>query len=183
MKTTKDAFLIQHQKETRYRKGQKENMLDLVFTFKEETVHGIETLAPIGKSDHNMLVINLKLNLTNETVKRPTLKYPKGNYEEMKKQLNDIKWNKELGETNTEQAWGRFKEIIEKLISENVPVSGGTGRTRKGAIWMDKETLEKVKRKHKTHREHKKAKKILENDTGENPDETKKYLRKNLKHC
>ena len=143
LQTTNDLFLIQHQKlPTRFRRGQKENTLDLVFTYKEELVTNIETLAPIGMSDHNMLLVQLNLKPDNETKKKPTMKYPKGDYIEMRKCLKKIIWRKELRHLNTRQAWRRFKEIIKKLEKEYVPVSGGTGKKRKGVIWMDKETLE-----------------------------------------
>ena len=57
LESTRDAFLTQHQCEpTRYRCGQRSNILDLVFTRREETISGITTSAAIGKSDHCTLI-------------------------------------------------------------------------------------------------------------------------------
>ena len=59
-RATKDAFLLQHQKlPTRYREGQRTNVLDLVFTNRDDIINEIVTSAGIGKSDHFSLIINM----------------------------------------------------------------------------------------------------------------------------
>ncbi|KAL8610849.1 hypothetical protein ACOMHN_056704 [Nucella lapillus] len=76
LKVTRDAFLIQHQKEpTRFRKGEKSNvvdliftnrddMVDLIFTNRDDMVDDTSTAAGIGRSDHFALVINLNCTFT-----------------------------------------------------------------------------------------------------------------------
>ena len=57
-----EAGLYQHQKEiTRFRKGEKPRVLDLVLTNKENMIKDINTEAGLGKSDHMTLWITLNI--------------------------------------------------------------------------------------------------------------------------
>ena len=76
-----DNFLIQHITEnTRFREGQASNLLDLVFTDRDDNVTRLDYEMPFGRSDHVCL-------------KR---KYFKGNYPEIRNDINMIDWENEL---------------------------------------------------------------------------------------
>ena len=71
--TTKDAYLIQNQKEpTRHRVDQKPTLIDLILTNREELVLDIATNAGIGKSDHATLIISLSSNKEKDVFKFTT---------------------------------------------------------------------------------------------------------------
>ena len=84
-----DAYLYQHiQKPTRYRCGQKENILDLIFTTSEDAVDSISYTPPIGKSDHCSLTFSVtKSENAKQSTSRKIRNYSKANYEAMRSDM------------------------------------------------------------------------------------------------
>ncbi|GAB1597644.1 hypothetical protein Ahia01_000041000 [Argonauta hians] len=84
LKTTPEAFLIQHQKKpTRHKEGQRSNVLDLVFTNTEELIQDISLESAVGKSDHFTLLTNLSRNCNMEPG-RPRLNLHKADFEQIR---------------------------------------------------------------------------------------------------
>ena len=91
-----DNFLIQHVTEnTRFREGQASNLLDLVFTDRDDNVTRLDYEMPFGRSDHVCLMFEVMChrNCENEGFKR---KYFKDNYTEIRNDINNIDWENEL---------------------------------------------------------------------------------------
>ena len=154
--TTKDAYLIQHQKlPTRYREGQKENILDLVLTNREELISEIRTTAGLGKSDHHVLLIDLNCHYE-QGQNKPRYNYSKTDVDKLNEELSKRDWDREFEGKNVNEAWTVFKEIVEQAVNLSTPK---TSCARRGKSWMNKETLEAVKLKHKSFRVWRKSRK------------------------
>jgi hypothetical protein len=149
LKATKDCFFVQHQKEpTRYRQGEKANVVDLVFTNGEEIISDISTIAGLGKSDHFSLLITLNSTVKQQqNPKRPN--FNKTDFEALKQILAECSWD-ELQDLSVNDTWARIKEKICDAINRTTPLSGSGGR--KGKSWMDRGTLDSVRKKHKLFR-------------------------------
>ena len=148
LNSVRDAYLIQHVlKPTRYREGQRENVLDLIFTVKEETIESLNYIPPLGKSDHCALVFSAKKTVKVEkSAKRNILNYKRANYEEMKKDIKRVIWKDEI--KTVEEGWDMIKNTIHKAIHEHVPMIVVGSSKRRRPLWMNKNVLSKVKRKH-----------------------------------
>ena len=65
-----DNYLTQMVTEsTRYRIGQQDSLLDLLFVKDENLIMNLEMKAPLGKSDHVMMVIDI--NTTDSSTEVP----------------------------------------------------------------------------------------------------------------
>ena len=150
LKATKDAFLIQNQKlPTRYRKGQKENVIDLVFTNSEDMLNEISVIPGLGKSDHHCLIIELSLipSNTDASLKR---NFRKTDIVILKQVLGQHDWNSELDGKDVNETWSIIKANINAAIEESTPLT--KVHSHKGKPWMNKETLDIVREKHRLFR-------------------------------
>ena len=156
LKTTKDNFYTQHQKApTRHRKGQKSNTLDLVFTNSEELITDLKTEAPLGKSDHVCLVMELSISKIEEKV-TPFRNYRKTDENKLKEEIRKHDWDNLLRYKNVEDSWKCIKSCINDAIEISTPMCSPTGK--KSKRFMDKDTLEVVRKKHRLFRKWNKSK-------------------------
>ena len=101
------------------------------------------------------LIINLNWNNSNLTCERRN--YHKADYESIISFLLDIKWEEELRGLNTNEMWQKIKDQIHKAVDKFIPVTKqGNQKTKK---WMDKKTLETVRKKKRLWRLWKKTEK------------------------
>ena len=153
LSATQDAFLSQLQLEpTRIRDGQTSNCLDLVLTSTDNIVSEINILPGVGRSDHVTLLLKLLISNTNTPTPPARFTYEKGDYAAMRLLLAAVDWDEELSGLNTETAWKRFKHIVKEAEERCIPQRRSTGK-HKGRAWMDAETLECVRKKHRLFRE------------------------------
>ena len=170
LKTTKDLFFIQNQKTpTRYREGQIANILDLVFTNHEELICDLKTEAALGKSDHLCLLMELSIANVNET-KRKYKNFKKTDTTKLRSELSKLNWEEELEHKDVNETWDFIKAEINKAIEVSTPTCLTSGKKNKRFI--DKETLETVRQKHRLYRKWKRT---------DNPDDKKAYTRANTK--
>ena len=114
-------------------------------------IDSIEHQSPFGKSDHSVLTFQFKC-YTELTKHRGTRKnFVRADYENIKKQLNEIQWKAQLeGKTANEQ-WNYFKEKITNIFDKYVPKK--TIKTdRKKSIPYNKKVLVKIRKKHHLRR-------------------------------
>ena len=157
-----DAYLIQHITEpTRYRSGQRENILDLIFTLREEVIEDIKYMPPIGKSDHCSIIfsVNKGQRKTQNDEKNTFYNYNKANYEGMKSEIKNIKWKDNIKEV--EEGWNLIKNTIHDAIKKHVPISVVDPNKRKRPLWMNPVSLAKIRKKHAAW------KRFLETKSGE----------------
>ena len=163
-----DNFLIQHVTEnTRFREGQASNLLDLVFTDRDDNVTRLDYEMPFGRSDHVCLMFEVLCHRHSEKegFKR---KYFKGNYPEIRNDINMIDWENELRGKDTEESWGILESVIKESVERNVPMQKVVKTFKKK--WMTQEVLNVVKEKHKAY---KKYRRLRTNESKDDYNRTK----------
>ena len=90
---------------------------------------------PLGNSDHNQTHFDIKVKSEN-TNKKYTRNFHKGNYKDMRKYLAKLDWNNTQMNNTTIKYWNNLKYEIESIIDQFVPLK----KTRKAVY---KETLVK----------------------------------------
>ena len=109
--TCQEAYLHQHVTEfTRSRGTDTPSLLDLVFTKDELDIDSIDYCAPIGASDHAVLIFPLWIegDLCHENDCLNKLNYYKGNYVKANELFANIDWAQEFADTDVNEMWNRF---------------------------------------------------------------------------
>ena len=153
--TVLDNYLFQHQREaTRVRPGQTPSVLDYILTNEEGMVSDVSTRAGLGKSDHSVLnfTFNCTAQLECSTVRR--FKYYAGDYEKLKSFMGETTWMEGMENANVNQAWEMFRDRLNQGMEKFIPrtSSNKNPKMRQRKIWMDGNTLDKVKRKNRLYR-------------------------------
>ena len=119
-----DLFLTECiQKPTRFRGTNNPSALDWILTYNKDHIEDLQVQAPLGLSDHSLITFKLncisdKANI-DESLRRS---YYNGNYDEMRKDLNNIKWDKTLEGLNTQECWDKIHSKINGLIERHIPM-------------------------------------------------------------
>ncbi len=143
-----DLFLEQLILEpTRYRVGQRSNILDLVLTNNTYCISDIHYHDPLGASDH----ISLLLELNIYKVDQPTLPrklYYKGDYVAMNNYFMDIDWNVLLANLSTQDSINLFYEHVDYAVNEFIPTGKAHSKDTVDKEWVNLEVkhASKVKR-------------------------------------
>ena len=135
--------MIQHVTEhSRFREGQASNLLDLVFTNRNDTVTRLDSELPPGRSDHVCLMFEVMCHRKSEKegFKR---KYFKGNYSEIRNDITRIDWENELWGKNTEESLKILESVVKESVERNIPMQKVVFKEE----WMTKEALNVVKKK------------------------------------
>ena len=140
-----DCFWHQHvHKPTRFRNNQA-STLDLIFTKEEEDVRNIDVLPGLGLSDHGVVIGDFVCEWKSRVVQKPRRLYQKGDYNKINERLNQINWDVEFENKTVQECWTIFKNILEALVEEHVPMSQPKDHNEP---WMNDRLMRKWKRKH-----------------------------------
>ena len=157
--TVKDCFYHQHiDKPTRKRGNDTPSQLDLIFTDEEMQVADVQHFAPLGKSDHSVILFNF-CSYIDYSKPKDTYNYEKGDYEGMIKEIVSLGWCKEFitGAKNrtVEENWLLLKDKLTDLRNRFVPLRKGSlkPRWKKVGIPINDETRDAIKSKKKAHRQ------------------------------
>jgi hypothetical protein len=152
LKATKDTFLLQHQKlPTWYREGQRANVLDLVFTNRDDMINDVTTTAGISKSDHCTLIISI--NCAYDTSTKPArFNFKKTDFTILNQELEAENWNAKLANLSVNEAWLKIKERLHAAVEKSTPKSNPQASGQRGKSWMDMGTLASVRKKHQLFR-------------------------------
>ena len=118
-----DLFLAEIVKEpTRLRGTDKPSCLDWVLTENEDCVQDKSVCSPLGLSDHSLISVTYQC-ITEKDDSDDTKRYSffNGNYQSMREDFNNIEWDKELENSNTQQAWDTIHNKLTGLIERHVP--------------------------------------------------------------
>ena len=141
-----DLFLHQHILEpTRFRQGDNPSLLDWVLTNDENTIDDLNISPPLGSSDHVVLSFDVNIS-SNNTNQNSGYAFYKGNYEEMRKELNSINWESKFEGKTTQTCWTSFYTSLSGMIERHIPKKKYT--TRKNP-WYNRD-IDKA-RKEKKH--------------------------------
>ena len=153
VETVKDSFLTQHiYLPTRGRGTDRPSLLDLLLTDMECPEPSIEMCAPLGKSDHSLIKANFDLSIIREDYCRERYNYDKGNYEELRRELN-INWTETLSSlTDLEEIWACIKGKILAAEKNHIPLRPPKKRQRNHTVpleWSIRKAIKKRKRRWK----------------------------------
>ena len=109
-------------KPTRWRGNDNLNILDLIITNNFESVENIEYQSPLGKSDHCVITFDYVCQTSIKSGDKTRKCYKKANFEQIKKELNDIDWPLYLSDLEPlEESWAKVHSKIIELEDKYVP--------------------------------------------------------------
>ena len=123
----------------------KGNTLDLVLTNCSERFISISNGGRIGKSDHCILNMEVKIDFVkrNDKAKRPN--WTKADFAGLRGFLGNIDWNRILTDRPVEEAWTTFRSTLDLALAKFVPNS--TVRNENTPKWLTREIVKLVRRK------------------------------------
>jgi hypothetical protein len=125
----------------------KGNTLDLVLSNCPARIQSVEEAGKLGNSDHVAIEINVEINVERAEIKKKCKLWKNANYEEMNADFRRTDWNRQLLNLNAEEAWNKFRSILDSCIEKHVPTIEiiDNGRPR----WLTKEIVNLIRRKKK----------------------------------
>ena len=158
----RDCYLHQHIEEPTRRRGTDEpSLLDLVLTNEAMQVSDITHRAPIGKSDHDVILFNFHCYL-DYSQPRDKFTFAKGDYDAMREVLRvwkeefvDIASQQVNDEHRVEKCWRILKKKILELRDNFVPkstVSNKPSWKEKGSFPINERERDAIREKNKKHR-------------------------------
>ena len=180
---TQDLFLTQMIKgTTRSRAGHESSILDLLFTNDETSVSSVEHFAPLGLSDHDVLMITLNFPMppTNKT-QPPRFNFKKANYSALGDFLTQTDWSNLEG-MNVNEAWTYFRDTLYKGFENFVPKTRAKN-VKKQPIWMNKKCMKSIKKKYALYKKYKKSQSYYNYQNYiKTRNESKKLVKKAIKN-
>jgi hypothetical protein len=120
--TTLDNFLKQHVPfATRFREGQRTNCLDLIFTKDEDDVSNLQSMAPLGSSDHVILTWEYILFAPSKPDTAERRNIWKADIPSIVSFVRTINWQSILHD-DAEESWRRFRTFFESVIDTYCPL-------------------------------------------------------------
>ena len=88
------------------------NILDLVMVYEKDFIYKITQMAPLARSDHNVLnvLLNVRVKYKNTFVK--CYSYNKANYGILEDKLNEVNWEEEVIKKDVNQVWDGIKNEL-----------------------------------------------------------------------
>ena len=130
-----------------------DHMLDLTFTNDENLFTGLESLPPLGNSDH--CIINFSLRIVCQKIRNVLVKnYRKADFSVINNEISIYDFSFLDNETSATQKWEEFFDYITRTIERYIPLSSISKDSTQPWITYDLKKLHrKVKRlKSKAHK-------------------------------
>ena len=173
LKATLERGLEQHVVESTHVSG---NVLDLILCDREGLIDSVRALGRLGKSDHEMIAFEVKVDPKRAGRQRASLNYAKANFSKMRTALAGEEWN-EMDGMDVNGMWIFVKERIQRLIERDTPVKKPRKNSR--PPWMNSEILRSIAAKRRAWKKWKESGREGDGDAYRAKDkETKKMIRK-----
>ena len=145
----RDLFLEQVTKNpTRRRGNQKPTLDDLILVNDENLVSDISHFNPLGKSDHDVLVFKLYINIkVIENSTNEKFDIFRGNFDQMRKDMLSKDWS-ELEDLDVEDGWSLLKESITNCMNQNIPKIDPNKKVKSKPKWFNGVVKKSVKKKY-----------------------------------
>ena len=149
----RENFLYQHVKNpTHYRAEQSPTLIDLIFTNEEGMIKDIGHNAPFGKSHHQVLSFDFRINAKdNEAKQEARFMYSKADFEGMRQIFRQQNLCDKLQDKNVTEGRNLFSKTYNQAMEKCVPKSGGATKRqqlkKKLPLWMNEKALAKIKKK------------------------------------
>ena len=123
----------------------KGNTLDLVITNCPEKIISVLDGGRIGKSDHHVLNIEVKVNMSKIKERATRANWTKADIVGLRNTLGSINWQTKLTEKPADEAWDIFRTYLDTAIAKFVPNS--TIRSADTPKWLTREIVKLVRKK------------------------------------
>ena len=123
----------------------KGNILDLVLTNCPDKIISVSDGGRIGKSDHCILNIEVKVKTVRRIEKSTRANWTKANISGLRKFLNETNWRQRLASNSVDKLWDIFKNILDLAMEKYVPRS--TVRAPDAPRWLTRDIVRLVRRK------------------------------------
>ena len=146
----KDCFLHQHVlSPTHYRGQQQANILDLIMTNEPDMIDKLHYTEPIGKSHHLVLDWLFRGYGCNQKEKKKRYFVNKGNYDGMRKHLEEIDWSSRLSGISVDDMWEVISKEILSATELYVPsrIFSSSNSHQKRPLWMNGGVVTKIQQK------------------------------------
>ncbi|KAI5645579.1 endonuclease-reverse transcriptase domain-containing protein [Phthorimaea operculella] len=133
---------------TRFRQGNQPSFLDLVLSNEETLVAKVDHQAPIGKSDHNCIVVTIQLENHQSSKSTASLKwnYKKADFDKINEDLSTLPAKVNIYNCVKDQ-YNNLMSAFEKTRKLNVPQIKNIQFTS-NKPWIGKELQDMIKEKH-----------------------------------
>ena len=137
------------------------NILDLVLA-NDNCVLNVSDLGHIGNRDHTILKIMTDHTMEKDDSVIEIKEWKKANYENMKRCLNNIDWIAALNDKNTEDGWSFFSQVLDEIVTDNVP----TRKINKNGkpAWMTRDIIRLGNKKSRLYKKMKSTQSQLDQD-------------------
>ena len=173
----KDRFLTQHTEEPTHIAG---NLIDLVFSDRPNNINSVEVVAPLGNSDHNMLLVEYTSKIINEEEAKMIPNWHKLNIEKIQEGFMGVDWKTELGQKNANECWELIKGKLDTLIQENLPMKKRKSTSR--PVWMNHKIVKLMRKKERYFKQAKKGNHEAQNKLRQVTKELKYAIRRSKKN-
>ena len=131
----------------------KGNVLDLLIVNNPDLFHAAEDIGRLGKSDHVMIIIELRFGKRFVPSSQMIPSWKNANLDGIRNRLEDTNWDSELANQDCNGAWLTFHTKILELIDEYVPT---VPRRKEGKQpWMNKQLLREIRQKRRRWKQYK----------------------------
>ena len=151
--TINDLFFTQMLTFPTHKSG---TMPDLVITDRPNIIIDIDSLGPLGSSDHTMIKVNLKLNPVRTKKSVRVRDWRKANFQMLKENVENVQWEDLLAGKGAQQAWDTFLHRLEEEVERAVPWR--TVRSSNKPLWMRANCLRLIRKKRKLWKEYTRCK-------------------------
>lgn len=156
LEALRDSFLYQHVLEPTRRRGSDEpSTLDLILTGEEEQISDLNYIAPLGKSDHSVLLFNFNCYLDTK-IPSATFKYNKADYKTMGKEITQSEWQgkfiQNAGFNTVDTNWNNLKGMLLEMRDKYVPKMKDSQWKSNGNFPIGHELQQTIKDKSRLHR-------------------------------
>ena len=140
--TVVERCMTQHVETSTHISG---NVLDLILSSDDDLVTNVQMEGRLGMSDHEMIVATIAIEPIRTLECKYARDFRKANYVEMRGHMARVDWADKYGESDVEECWSVFKELIAQITDNFVPLK--RKRNNNTPPWMDKEVRNAIKEK------------------------------------
>lgn len=147
---TMDIFLYQNvYEDTRVRQGQNPSKLDYIFTDEDNLIENLQVLPPLGKSDHACLDFSYLKGSEEDQPNHVKRNYWKADFHNINLTLNSVNWREKLETENVLGAWKIFRDTIDEVCDQYIPLRKVRKRKPRKSEWITKKTTKMIKKRNK----------------------------------
>ena len=118
-KATFDNFLTQHVDFPTHRSG---TTPDLVLSSNSNYVTSVDSIGPLGASDHVMILTDLDVKPEKKNTKKNVKDWKNADFDVIKESLHGVNWDDMLNGQDPEAAWCTFTQVVGDTLDEHVPL-------------------------------------------------------------